>query len=90
MRAVGQVRRGVIPSSSMSSTDSLPTDLAGAHALILAQRQALSAAETKARNAEAEVRARELLIEQMKFTIAKLQHEQFGQSEPAPEICTRR
>jgi transposase len=64
----------------MSSADSLPPDLAGAHALILAQRQALSAAEAKARNAEAEVRARELVIEQMKFTIAKLRHEQFGQS----------
>jgi transposase len=64
----------------MGTTDSLPADLAGAHALILAQRQALSAAEAKARNAEAEVRVRELLIEQMKFTIAKLRHEQFGQS----------
>ena len=64
----------------MSPTDSLPPDLASAHALILAQRQALSAAEAKARNAEAEVRARELMIEQMKFTIAKLRHEQFGQS----------
>jgi transposase len=64
----------------MSPTDSLPTDLASAHALILAQRQALSDAEAKARNAEAEVRVRELLIEQMKFTIAKLRHGQFGQS----------
>jgi transposase len=71
----------------MSPADSLPTDLAGAHALIIAQRQALSAAqaarleaEAKARNAEAEVRARELVIEQMKYTIAKLRHEQFGQS----------
>jgi transposase len=64
----------------MSPTDSLPTDLASAHALILAQRQALSAAEAKARNAEAEARVRELMIEQMKFTIAKLRHEQFGQS----------
>ena len=34
----------------------------------------------KARNAEAEARARALLIEQMKFTIAKLKHERFGQS----------
>jgi transposase len=71
----------------MNTDDSLPTDLARAHALIIAQRQALSAAqaarleaEAKARNAEAEVRARELVIEQMKFTIAKLRHEQFGQS----------
>jgi transposase len=64
----------------MSPADSLPTDLAGAHAMILAQRAALLEAQAKARNAEAEVRARELLIEQMKFTIAKLRHEQFGQS----------
>ncbi|MBV9558027.1 MAG: IS66 family transposase [Pseudolabrys sp.] len=53
----------------------------------MTQRQALAAAqaarleaEAKVRNAEAEVRARELVIEQMKFTIAKLRHEQFGQS----------
>ena len=44
-----------------------------------AQTKALEA-ETKARNAEAEVRARDLEIEQMKFTIAKLRHERFGQS----------
>ena len=30
--------------------------------------------------AEAEAKARALLIEQMKFTIAKLRHEQYGQS----------
>ena len=64
----------------MSTGDSLPADLASAHAMILAQRAALLEAQAKARNAEAEVRARELLIEQMKFTIAKLRHEQFGQS----------
>ena len=38
------------------------------------------AAELKAQNAEAEAKARALLIEQMKFTIAKLRHEQYGQS----------
>src|SRR6202023_2301165 len=64
----------------MSTGDSLPADLASAHAMILAQRAALLEAQAKARNAEAEVRARELLIEQMKYTIAKLRHEQFGQS----------
>ena len=37
-------------------------------------------AKAKARNMEAEVRARELLIEQMKFTIKKLRHERLGQS----------
>src|SRR5712691_5644305 len=63
-----------------SKSDSLPTDLAAAHAMIIAQRAALIAAEAKAQNAEAEARHRALLIEQMKFTIAKLRHERFGQS----------
>jgi transposase len=58
-----------------SPGDSLPTDLAAAHALIIAQREALIVAEAKAQNAEAEARHRALLIEQMKFTIAKLRHE---------------
>ncbi len=48
--------------------------------MIIAQRAALIAAEAKAQNAEAEARHRALLIEQMKFTIAKLRHERFGQS----------
>nr|WP_316182099.1 IS66 family transposase zinc-finger binding domain-containing protein [Bradyrhizobium sp. SZCCHNRI1009] len=38
------------------------------------------AAEAKARNLEAPVRACALLIEQMKFTIAKLKHVQYGPS----------
>jgi transposase len=63
-----------------SPGDSLPTDLAAARALIIAQREALIVAEAKAQNAEAEARHRALLIEQMKFTIAKLRHEKFGQS----------
>ena len=48
--------------------------------MVLATHTAWLEAEAKARNAEAEVRARELEIEQMKFTIAKLRHERFGQS----------
>jgi transposase len=65
----------------MSPTaDSLPTDLATAHAMIIAQREALIVAQAKTENAEAEARHRALLIEQMKFTIAKLRHERFGQS----------
>ncbi len=38
----------------MSLDDSLPTDLASAQALIIAQRQALNAAELRAATAESE------------------------------------
>jgi transposase len=64
----------------MSNDDSLPTDLASAHALIIAQRQALNAAEARATAAESEAQYRTLLIEKLKYTIKKLRHEQFGQS----------
>jgi transposase len=64
----------------MSVNDSLPTDLASAHALIIAQRQALSAAELRAATAETEAQYRALLIEKLKFTIRKLRHDRFGQS----------
>jgi transposase len=60
--------------------DSLPTDLAAAHALILAQREALAAAEAKAAAAESVAKSRALEIEQLKYQIAKLKHEQYGQS----------
>ncbi len=70
----------MIPSLSMITADSLPDDVATLKALVLAGHAAQLAAEAKARNLEAEVRARTLLIEQMKFTIAKLKHEQHGQS----------
>jgi transposase len=77
-----------------ATPDSLPDDVATLKAMVIAtqaayrevearavQAQAKAMeAEAKARNAEAEVRARELEIEQMKFTIAKLRHERFGQS----------
>jgi transposase len=61
-------------------SDSLPTDLAAAHAIILSQREALVTAEARATAAESEAKYRALLIEQMKYTIAKLRHEQYGQS----------
>jgi transposase len=64
----------------MSLDDSLPTDLAGAHALIIAQREALSAAQERAAAAESEAQRRALLIEKLKFTIRKLQHDRYGQS----------
>ena len=78
--ARSQAYRIVIPSLVMSLDDSLPTDLASAHALIIAQRQALSAAELRATAAESEAQYRALLIEKLKFTIGKLRHDRFGQS----------
>jgi hypothetical protein len=48
----------VIPSSLMSLDDSLPTNLASAHALIIAQREALSAAQERAAAAESEAQYR--------------------------------
>ena len=65
---------------AMSIDDSLPTDLASAHALIIAQRQALSAAQARVAAAESEAKFRALLIEKLNYTIKKLRHEQFGQS----------
>jgi transposase len=64
----------------MSIADSLPTDLASAHALIIAQREALGAAEARATAAESDATYRTLLIEKLKYTIKKLRHERFGQS----------
>ena len=64
----------------MSTDDSLPTDLASAHAVIIAQRQALSAAQARATVAESEAQYSALLIEKLKYTIKKLRHERFGQS----------
>ncbi len=62
------------------ASDSLPDDVETLQAMLIAERAARIAAEVKARNAEAEAHARALVIEQMKFTIAKLRHEQYGQS----------
>ena len=79
--ASSRARRLMIPSLPMSIDDSLPTDLARAHALIVAQRQALSAAELRAAAAESEAQYRALLIEKVKFTIRKLRHDRpFSQS----------
>jgi transposase len=54
-------------------SDPLPSDLAAAHALILAQREMLAAALS-----EAKVRALE--IERLKLILAKERREKFGQS----------
>jgi len=63
-----------------SATDSLPTDLAAAHALIIAQREALVAAEAKVAAVESMAKSRALEIEQLKYQIAKFRHERYGQS----------
>jgi transposase len=63
----------VIPSLLMSAGDSLPDDVAILQALLLAERAARTAAEAEARH-------RALVIEKLKFTIAKLRHARFGQS----------
>ncbi len=57
-----------------SAPDSpLPNDVATLQTMLLTERAARLAAESEAK-------FRALLIEQMKFTIAKLRHERFGQS----------
>ncbi len=63
-----------------NKSDSLPTDLTAAHAIIVAQREALMVAEARASAAESEAKLRALQIEKLKYTIAKLRHQQFGQS----------
>jgi transposase len=55
------------------AVDSLPDDVLTLKAMVIA-------AEVKLRNAEAEAHALALQIEKMKFEIAKLRHEQYGQS----------
>ena len=59
--------------SAMSADDSLPDDVTTLKAMLRAERAARLAAE-------AEAKARTLLIEKLKLTIKKLRHERFGQS----------
>ncbi len=53
--------------------DSLPDDIATLKAMLIAERAARTAAEAEARH-------RALTIEKLKFMLAKLRHERFGQS----------
>ncbi|MBO0739691.1 MAG: IS66 family transposase [Alphaproteobacteria bacterium] len=48
--------------------------------MIMAQHEALLAAEARASAAESEAKFRALLIEKLKYLIAKLRHDRFGQS----------
>jgi transposase len=56
-----------------NAADSLPQDVATLQALLLVERAARVAAEDKAK-------FHALLVEKMKYTIAKLRHQKFGQS----------
>ena len=57
----------------MSANDSLPDDVATLKALLITERAARMVAESEAKH-------RALLIEKLKFLIAKLRHQQYGQS----------
>ena len=62
----------------MSIDDSLPTDLASAHALIMARNAGCGTGASHGAGNEAQYRA--LSIEKLKHTIRKPRHERFGQS----------
>jgi transposase len=61
-------------------TPSLPSDLAAAHAMILAERAARLEAEARVRDAEAEMSSTRLEIERLRLLLAKARRERFGQS----------
>lgn len=62
------------------ASDSFPDNVETLKAMLAEALAASATAQLKARNAEAEAHALALEIEKMKFTIAKLRHEQYGQS----------
>ena len=61
-------------------SDPLPTDLASAHAMILAQRALLEQEQSARIMAQSEAKVRALEIERLKLLLAKARREQFGQS----------
>ena len=78
--ASSQAHRLVIPSLAMSPDDSLPTDLASAHALIIAQREALSAAEAASRGGGERSAIPGAVDREAEVHDQEAQHERFGQS----------
>jgi hypothetical protein len=73
----------------MSAADSLPDDIATLKAMLVAERAARIEAEAKVRSAEAKAHARALEIAKLKFVIAKLRHQRFGQSAERGARCGR-
>src|SRR5665213_788321 len=63
-----------------NAADSLPDDVETLKAMVIVARAECLAADVKALNAEAEAHALALQIAKMKFEIARLRHEQYGQS----------
>jgi transposase len=64
----------------LADREPLPSDLATAHAMILAERDARREAESRAHNAEAMVAGARLEIERLKLLLAKARRERFGPS----------
>jgi transposase len=62
----------------VNSTESLPSDLAAAHAMIIAERDARVMAEAVAANAQADLSSSEALIAHLKLAIEKLRRELYG------------
>jgi transposase len=62
------------------AVEPLPDDVETLKAMVVAARAERLAAEVKACNAEAENQALALQVEKMKFEIARLRHERYGQS----------
>jgi transposase len=61
-----------------SPYESLPSDLAAAHAMILAERAACLAAEAEVANAKADLSSTEALISYLKLEIEKLRRQLYG------------
>ena len=64
----------------MTTPEPLPSDLAAAHAMILAERAARFAAEAEAATAKETKRVLDLEIERLKLEIARLRRHRFGTS----------
>ena len=62
----------------MTASESLPTDLVAAHAMILAERAARLQAEAAAANAQADLSSIEALIGRLKLEIEKLRRQLYG------------
>lgn len=69
--------------------DVLPDNLAEAHALILSMQAALTAAESRAKAAEAEATYRLLEIERLKLQLAKARRELYGQSSERARLLVK-